>query len=66
MTDDLIETVQDGIATLILNRPDRLNAFSDDMLRALCEALPRLGMDPDVGAIVLTGAGACLLRRRRR
>jgi 2-(1,2-epoxy-1,2-dihydrophenyl)acetyl-CoA isomerase len=27
------------------------------MLRALCEALPRLGMDPDVGAIVLTGAG---------
>lgn len=54
---DLIETVQDGIATLTMNRPDRLNAFSEEMLRSLCEALPRLGMDPAVGAIVLTGAG---------
>ena len=54
---DLIEEVADGVAVLTLNRPDRLNALSEEMLRALCEALPRLGADPAVGAIVLTGAG---------
>ncbi len=54
---DLLETIEDGIATLTLNRPERLNAFSPDMLAGLHEALPRLGADPAVGAIVLTGAG---------
>ncbi len=54
---DLLESVEDGVAILTLNRPDRLNALSDDMVRALCEALPRLGQDPGVGCIVLTGAG---------
>ena len=54
---DLLETIEDGVAVLTLNRPDRLNALSDDMVQALCEALPRLGQDPAVGCIVLTGAG---------
>ncbi len=54
---DLLETIDDGVATLTLNRPDRLNALSEDMLTRLCEALPRLGNDPAVGAIILTGAG---------
>ncbi len=54
---DLEETIADGVATLTLNRPDRLNALSDAMLRGLLEALPRLGMNQEVGAIVLTGAG---------
>ncbi len=54
---DLLETIKGGVATLTLNRPDRLNALSEDMLARLCEALPRLGSDPAVGAIVLTGAG---------
>ena len=54
---DLLETIEDGIVTLTLNRPERLNAFSPDMLAGLDEALPRLGADPAVGAIVLTGAG---------
>jgi len=54
---DLLETIEDGIVTLTLNRPERLNAFSPDMLAGLHEALPRLGADPAVGAIVLTGAG---------
>jgi 2-(1,2-epoxy-1,2-dihydrophenyl)acetyl-CoA isomerase len=54
---DLSETIEDGIATLTLNRPDRLNAFSQDMLGLLREAFTRLGNDPAVGAIVLTGAG---------
>jgi 2-(1,2-epoxy-1,2-dihydrophenyl)acetyl-CoA isomerase len=54
---DLLEAIEDGVARLTLNRPDRLNAFSPPMLSALAEALPRLGSDGNVGAIVITGAG---------
>src|SRR5258708_29083634 len=54
---DLLETREDGIAWLKLNRPDRLNAFSPAMLEALGEALQRLGSDTGIGAIVVTGAG---------
>jgi 2-(1,2-epoxy-1,2-dihydrophenyl)acetyl-CoA isomerase len=54
---DLLETTEDGIARLILNRPDRLNAFSPAMLLALGEALQRLGSDAEVGVIVVSGAG---------
>ncbi len=54
---DLLEETADGVAVLTLNRPERLNALSEEMLRLLCEALPRLAADPAVGAIVLTGAG---------
>jgi len=57
MTTDLIEQVKDGVAVLTLNRPDRLNAMSRPMLDALLEALPRLAEDPEIGVVVLTGAG---------
>ena len=57
MTQDLLESVKDGVATLTLNRPDRLNALSVAMLDALLEALPRLADDGAVGVVVLTGAG---------
>jgi 2-(1,2-epoxy-1,2-dihydrophenyl)acetyl-CoA isomerase len=54
---DLLERTENGVAWLTLNRPDRLNAFSPEMLTALGEALERLGADGAVGAIVITGAG---------
>ncbi|MDE2006403.1 MAG: enoyl-CoA hydratase/isomerase family protein, partial [Rhodospirillales bacterium] len=54
---DLIETRADGVAVLTLNRPERLNAFTQDMLGALREALERCAGDDAVGAIVITGAG---------
>jgi 2-(1,2-epoxy-1,2-dihydrophenyl)acetyl-CoA isomerase len=57
MTNDLLEAIKDGVAVLTLNRPERLNAMSRPMLDALLEALPRLAEDPEVGAVVLTGAG---------
>src|SRR5690349_13195556 len=57
MAQDLLESVKDGVATLTLNRPDRLNAMSGAMLDTLLEALPRLADDPAVGVVVLTGAG---------
>jgi enoyl-CoA hydratase len=44
-------------ATLTLNRPDRLNAVSLGLYRALIEVLQQLERDPSVRAIVLTGTG---------
>src|SRR5215218_897172 len=57
MDQHLIETISDDVATLRLNRPDRLNALSAPIIDGLLEALPRLAADSSVGAIVLTGAG---------
>ena len=57
MGTDLLEQVKDGVAVLTLNRPDRLNAMSRPMLDSLLEALPRLAEDPEIGVVVLTGAG---------
>lgn len=54
---DLIETSENGITTLTLNRPERLNALSPAMTAGLKEALERLATDHAVGAIVITGAG---------
>ena len=57
MEQELIEAASDGVATLTLNRPARLNALSAAILDGLLEALPRLETDPVIGVIVLTGAG---------
>ena len=54
---DLIETFADGVATLTMNRPEARNALSGEMMAGLQEAIPRLGQDPRVRALVLTGAG---------
>jgi len=57
MEQHLIEAISEGVATLTLNRPDRLNALSTPIMEGLLEALPRLAGDTAVGAVVLTGAG---------
>jgi len=57
MGQELLEELKDKVAVLTLNRPDRLNAMSPPMLDALLEALPRLAADPEIGVVVLTGAG---------
>ena len=57
MSQDLLQSVTDGVAVLTMNRPERLNALSLPMLDAMIEALPRLSEAPDVGVVVLTGAG---------
>lgn len=54
---DLIETVEDGVAILTLNRPESLNALSEDIRLGLLDAFTRLGADNAVGCIVLTGGG---------
>ncbi len=57
MTDQLIETLEDGVATLTMNRPEARNALTADLQAALSEAAPRLAADPRVRVVVLTGAG---------
>jgi len=57
MTDQLIETIEDGVATLTLNRPEARNALTDEMQAALQEAIPRLAGDRSVRVVVITGAG---------
>jgi 2-(1,2-epoxy-1,2-dihydrophenyl)acetyl-CoA isomerase len=57
MTDQLIESFADGVATLTMNRPEARNALTGDMQAALSEAIPRLAADRKVRAVVITGAG---------
>jgi 2-(1,2-epoxy-1,2-dihydrophenyl)acetyl-CoA isomerase len=57
MDEVLLERIEDGVLTLTLNRPDRLNALSWDMCDRLHQALLRAAEARAVGAIVLTGAG---------
>src|ERR1044072_2084269 len=54
---DLLETSENGVTTLTLNRPERLNALSPAMTSGLKEALERLPPRPGSGAIVIAGAG---------
>ncbi len=53
----LLCDVGDGVATLTLNRPDRLNAISYAMADAIMAALDALETDARVNAVILTGAG---------
>ena len=56
-TKDLLVHVEDGVAVLTMNRPERRNALSGAMLAAMATALAAFETDPEVAAIVLTGAG---------
>jgi 2-(1,2-epoxy-1,2-dihydrophenyl)acetyl-CoA isomerase len=50
-------TIENGIATLTLNRPDRLNSFTQAMHREVRDALDKLQADGSVRVLLLTGAG---------
>jgi 2-(1,2-epoxy-1,2-dihydrophenyl)acetyl-CoA isomerase len=56
-TDDLLADVDDGVAVLTMNRPDRRNAMSDAMMTAMERVLRDVEVDDAVGCVVLTGAG---------
>lgn len=53
----VVYDVESNIATITLNRPQRLNALSDEMTRELFEAMQSAARDSGVRVIVLTGAG---------
>jgi len=56
-TKDLLAHVDDGVAVITMNRPERRNAMSGGMLTAMSAALAAFETDPEVACIVLTGAG---------
>jgi enoyl-CoA hydratase/carnithine racemase len=53
----LLYSVEEGIATITLNRPDRLNAFNTQMMRDMIAAFDRTDADDAVKAVIVTGAG---------
>ncbi|MFP6704836.1 MAG: crotonase/enoyl-CoA hydratase family protein [Alphaproteobacteria bacterium] len=54
---DILYEVEDGIATITMNRPDKLNAFTGVMLDEIINAIDRTDADDDVRAVIFTGAG---------
>ena len=53
----LLETKHDGIATLVMNRPDRLNALNTKLVATLNDVISRIATDESVRVVVLTGGG---------
>ena len=56
-TDELLYDVKDKVATLTLNRPDKMNAFTGPMIDRWAWALNEAQHDPDVNVVVVTGSG---------
>jgi 2-(1,2-epoxy-1,2-dihydrophenyl)acetyl-CoA isomerase len=56
-TEYLLGWVEDGVAVLSFNRPERRNALHAEMYRGFAKALPVIAEDPAVGAVVVTGEG---------
>lgn len=57
MSSAVLYSVEAGIAEITLNRPDRLNAVNYDLMLGLLDAARRADADPDVGCVIVTGAG---------
>ena len=55
--EDILYSVEDGVAVITLNRPDRMNAWTQVMGAEICDALVEAEEDDAVRAVVLTGAG---------
>jgi enoyl-CoA hydratase/carnithine racemase len=53
----LFDTNASGVATITLNRPERLNALTFEVYRELTDTFATLRTEPDVRAVVITGAG---------
>ncbi len=53
----IIYAVDEHIATITLNRPDQLNAFTGTMMYELVDAFDRIDADDDVRVVIVTGAG---------
>jgi enoyl-CoA hydratase/carnithine racemase len=56
-TDELLCSLRDRVAIITLNRPQARNSLSDNLTPALRTMIKERGEDPNVGAIIITGAG---------
>ena len=59
MSDIVKYDQQDGVAVITLNRPDSMNAFTNELRADLLQELTRATNDDDVRVVVLTGEGRC-------
>jgi enoyl-CoA hydratase/carnithine racemase len=57
MAEEVLYSVADGVATITLNRPERLNALNSAMYHGLIEAFDQTDRDDNVRAVIVTGAG---------
>jgi enoyl-CoA hydratase len=57
MSTVLLEAVRPGVALLTLNRPERLNAMSHELIEDVHDALDEVGADTGTRVLVVTGAG---------
>ena len=57
MSNELLRAVNNGVAVITLNRPERLNALTSAMIAGLTGMLADCANDPEIGCVVLTGAG---------
>ena len=53
----ILYDVADGIATITLNRPEKMNAFTNVMMQEMCAAFDLIDTDDDVRAVIVTGSG---------
>ena len=54
---ELLYEVKDRIATITLNRPDKMNAFTGPMIERWASSLREAQHDPNVNVVIVTGAG---------
>jgi 2-(1,2-epoxy-1,2-dihydrophenyl)acetyl-CoA isomerase len=57
MSEQILLAEADGVATLVLNRPEKLNAFDDAMREQFLTAIETVATRPGIRALVITGAG---------
>ena len=53
----ILYDVANGVATITLHRPEKMNAFTNLMMQELCSAFDRVDADDDVRAVIVTGSG---------
>ena len=61
MTERLLQTVENGIATLTFNRPEAMNAMDPNMAAALRDAAEKFALDPAIRVVVLAGSGSAFM-----
>ena len=58
MAEEVLYSIADGVATITLNRPERLNALNGGMYEGLIEAFDQTDRDDQVRVVVVTGPAA--------
>src|SRR5262249_32186670 len=54
---EILYDVEDGVLTITLNRPEKLNAFTATMMTEMIDAFDRSDADDSIRAVIVTGAG---------